>query len=149
MNHLELIPVYTETLFEAVADEGNYSAEMSAEAQKIMVMVLKSEWNDTNEIFLKKILGAAKLNDKDYLIKVVGDTENIFPAISALRPEVLFLFGPKLESEFFRSQKSNYKPFIMNQVKIVLSDTLTVLSSDKDKRLLLWNQCIKPLFNIN
>jgi hypothetical protein len=56
--------------------------------------------------------------------------------------------GISFESEIFVGNKKKYKPFTFNRIKIVLTDSLYDLQSDKAKRLLLWNDCIKPLFNI-
>ncbi|MCC7028991.1 MAG: hypothetical protein IT257_01710 [Chitinophagaceae bacterium] len=149
MNHLELIPLYSETLYEDHAADAEIGVEVLHSGQKVLVLVQDSEWNVENEAFLKKILAAGKLNDNDFIIQSVSKPGKIFPLIAAFHPEVLLLFGLQLDSEFFKPQKSVYKPFVMNEIKIVLSDTLTVLNADKDKRLLLWNNCIKPLFNIN
>ncbi len=148
MNHAELLPVYNETLVTMIENEGNIIHKTADSGQKVLALVKQDEWNGENEVFLKKILASCNLNDNDYIIALTGNEGNIFEIISRYAPEVLFLFGVKLESGFFKPNKNIYKPFTFNHIKIVLSDTLAVIKSDKDKRLLLWNQCIKPLFNI-
>lgn len=148
MNHTELLPVYNEALVTIIENEGNIVHKTANSGQKVLAVAKEDEWNGENEVFLKKILSSGNLNDNDYIIALTGKEGNVFDIISRYAPEVLFLFGVKLESDFFRPNKNLYKPFTFNNIKIVLSDALEVIKSDKDKRLLLWNQCIKPLFKI-
>jgi hypothetical protein len=107
-----------------------------------------SDWDAQNEILLEKILGSCNLNPNDYLILVIPNEANIFEIISLHAPDCLFLFDIQMESDFFKSGKALYKPFTFNRVKMVLADSLRELSSNKEKRLLLWNEAIKPLFKI-
>lgn len=149
MNHLELITVYKEALFETPSVAGNILFRAGLFEQKVLVLINSKEWNQADEEFLKKILQSCRLNDNDYLIIVFSEPAHLFDIINQHRPEILFLFGVKLESDFFNSHKSPYKPFVFNGIKIAISEPLKVLQADKEKRLLLWNQCIKPLFNID
>lgn len=148
MNHPELLPVYNETLIMSIDNEPDITHKTANSEQKVLALVKQDEWNEINEDFLKKILSSCNLNDNNYLIAVVSKEENIFDIINKNAPEILFLFGVKLESDFFKHNKLNYKPFTFNNIKMILCDGLNIIKSEKEKRLLLWNQCIKPLFNI-
>ena len=148
MNHLELIPVYDETLFtdnkkteKPVLQIGNFE-------RKVMTLVHQADWSEENEDFIKKILSAGNLQINDYLIIVIHDQCQLLEVINQSKPEILFLFGLSLDHDFFKSNRSMYKPFILNEIKIAFCDGLNQIKTDKEKRLLLWNQCIKPIFNI-
>ncbi|KXK41514.1 MAG: nucleoside-triphosphatase rdgB [Bacteroidetes bacterium OLB11] len=114
--------------------------------RQVLLLVNQAEWNDANEEFLKKILSSCKLNEGDYLIVLLEAHQSSFDIIRLFSPKILLLFDVPFESSFFKSNKSFNKPFIYNQIKIVITHSLGELKNDKDKKLLLWNRCIKPLF---
>ena len=148
MNHLEIIPVYDETLFTDKKNKDKPILKIGNFERKVMTLVHQTDWSEENEDFIKKILLAGNLQINDYLIMVIQNQSQLFEVINQHKPEILFLFGLNLDHEFFKSNKSMYKPFILNDIKIALCDGLNQVKTDKEKRLLLWNQCIKPIFNI-
>ncbi|MBK8144959.1 MAG: hypothetical protein IPK62_08145 [Bacteroidetes bacterium] len=79
---------------------------------------------------------------------VIPNEANVFELINQQVPDCLFLFDIQMESDFFKSGKPLYKPFTFNGIKMVLADSLQELSANKEKRLLLWNEAIKPIFKI-
>lgn len=149
MNHVELLPLYREPLIELSHEGNNGFKKLGQFKQKVLAIVLTKEWNSSNEDFIKKIFMSCGLNDKDYLIVLVDALDQVFGVINENSPEILFLIGINFESEIFTGNKKKYKPFNFNKIKIVLTDSLNDLQADKAKRLLLWNDCIKPLFNIH
>lgn len=148
MNTIDLIPIYSEPLYSIqniekieIITQGNFQ-------KKVMILIAHSEWNAENELFTKKVLQSCGLTENDYLIIFMQPTFPVLDIIKKYHPEILFSFGIKIESEKFHLHKSLYRPFLFNKIKIVLCDDVNLLKNNKEKRLELWNRCIKPLFNI-
>jgi hypothetical protein len=148
MNSSELLPIYNETLYSIPSKSIAITKKIGNFGRKVLAVVNATDWDPQNEIFLEKILGSCNLSPNDYLILVIAKEANVFEIINLNLPDCLFLFDIQLDSDFFKSGKPLYKPFTMNRIKIVLSDSLQELSASKEKRLLLWNEAIKPLFKI-
>ncbi len=148
MNHAELLPVYNEMLFDISPNSQQNVREIGDFQQKVMAIVHQKVWNSENEVFIKKILQSCGLSEEGYRVSILADSSYLFETINRAGPHVLFLFGFALQSDFFKSNRSLYKPFTFNGIKVVMADEPDVVRLDKEKRLMLWNQCIKPLFNI-
>jgi hypothetical protein len=72
----------------------------------------------------------------------------ILPIINQLNPETVLLFGLNLNNEALNAQKNLYKPFRFNQIKFLLSNSLSELGANAAMKSSLWTTGLKPLFNI-
>ena len=68
--------------------------------------------------------------------------------INQLNPETVILFGLSLNNEAFNAQKNVYKPFRFNNIKFLLSNSLSEVSANAAMKSSLWTTGLKPLFNI-
>lgn len=148
MNQKAILPIYNETLYSEYLYDENIISKIGNFAKKVMIIVPESDWNEQNEMFLKKILASCKIEENDYLILIIKKN-HIHEMINNFNPEILFLFDLNLDTQYFKLNKNLYKAFKLNHIKIALCESLSILQNDKDKRLLLWNQCIKPIFKID
>ncbi len=148
MNSSELLPIYNETLYSISSKSSAVVKRIGNFERRVLAVVPVSDWDPQNELLLEKILASCNLNPNDYLILVIPNEANVFELINQQVPDCLFLFDIQMESDFFKSGKPLYKPFTFNRIKMVLADSLQELSANKEKRLLLWNEAIKPIFKI-
>ncbi len=146
MNPFDLIPIYTNTIYSFSELKKEDFETFGGFERAVLVLVNKEEWDDDNKDFIKKILTTCKLNESDYLIIPLNKNQSCFEAIRLFPPKILFLFNVPFETNFFKPNKSINKPFIYNKIKVVLSHSLNELKTDKEKKMALWNRCIKPLF---
>lgn len=144
----EVLHIYNETLYTNVDFNASHEILKGSFQQKILILISKEDNLPANQELLAKMLIACKLQEADYQISMVLQENAILPIINQLNPETVLLFGLSLNNEAFNVQKNIYKPFRFNQIKFLLSNSLSEVSANAAMKSSLWTTGLKPLFNI-
>lgn len=148
VNTDEVLHIYTETLYTNIDFKASHEVLKGSFQQKILILISKEDNLPANQELLSKMLQACKLQEVDYQIVILSDTSQILSTINHLQPETVLLFGLHLNNEAFNAQKKLYSPFRFNNIKFLLSNTLTEVSANPALKSSLWTTGLKPLFNI-
>ena len=144
----EVLHIYNETLYTNVDFNASHEILKGSFQQKILILISKEDNLPANHELLAKMLTACKLQEADYQISMVLQKNAILPIINQLNPETVLLFGLNLNNEALNAQKNVYKPFRFNQIKFLLSNSLSEVSVNAAMKSSLWTTGLKPLFNI-
>ena len=144
----EVLHIYNETLYTNIDSNASYEIIKGSFQQKILILISKEDNLLENQQLLTKMLAACNLQEADYQIGMVLEKKAILQIINQLNPETVLLFGLSLNNEAFNAQKNVYKPFRFNQIKFLLSNTLSEVSANAAMKSSLWTTGLKPLFNI-
>ena len=144
----EVLHIYNETLYTNIDSNASYEIIKGSFQQKILILISKEDNLPENQQLLTKMLAACNLQEADYKIGMVLEKNAILQIINQLNPETVLLFGLSLNNEAFNAQKNVYKPFRFNQIKFLLSNTLSEVSANAAMKSSLWTTGLKPLFNI-
>jgi hypothetical protein len=144
----EVLHIYNETLYTNVDFNASHEILKGSFQQKILILISKEDNLPANHELLAKMLIACKLQEADYQISMVLQENAILPIINQLNPETVLLFGLNLNNEALNAQKNLYKPFRFNQIKFLLSNSLSEVGANAAMKSSLWTTGLKPLFNI-
>lgn len=144
----EVLHIYNETLYTNIDSNASYEIIKGSFQQKILILISKEDNLLENQQLLTKMLAACNLQEADYQIGMVLEKNGILQIINQLNPETVLLFGLSLNNEAFNAQKNVYKPFRFNQIKFLLSNSLSEVSANAAMKSSLWTTGLKPLFNI-
>lgn len=151
MNEIEIgevLHIYNETLYTNTDFATSYEILAGSFQQKILIFISNEDNLPQNQELLGKMLAACKLQEIDYQIAILEKKEAILQVVNQLNPETLLLFGLTLNNEAFNIQKHLNKPFRFNNIKMLLSNSLTEINANPALKSALWTTGLKPLFNI-
>jgi hypothetical protein len=151
MNEIQIdqvLHIYNETLYTNIDSKASHELLKGSFQQKILILISKEDNLPANQELLAKMLTACKLQEADYQISMLVEKNAVLTIINQLNPETVILFGLSLNNEAFNAQKNVYKPFRFNQIKFLLSNSLSEVSANAAMKSSLWTTGLKPLFNI-
>ena len=151
MNEIQIdqvLHIYNETLYTNIDFKASYELLKGSFQQKILILISKEDNLPANQELLAKMLSACKLQEADYQISMLVEKNAVLTIINQLNPETVILFGLSLNNEAFNAQKNVYKPFRFNNIKFLLSNSLSEVSANAAMKSSLWTTGLKPLFNI-
>lgn len=124
-------------------DSENFHALVSGNNERNILIGFLDEQRDELEVFLKKIITAAKIDiEKDCLI-LRGDSENVvLPPFSHLKSshkiEKVVLFGIKGKDMGFNIETPLYIPFEFNHCYFLFADKLSAIENSMERKKALW-----------
>lgn len=151
MNEIQIdqvLHIYNETLYTNIDSKASHELLKGSFQQKILILISKEDNLPANQELLAKMLSACKLQEADYQISMLVEKNAVLSIINQLNPETVILFGLSLNNEAFNAQKNVYKPFRFNNIKFLLSNSLSEVSANAAMKSSLWTTGLKPLFNI-
>ena len=151
MNEIQIdqvLHIYNETLYTNIDSKASHELLKGSFQQKILILISKEDNLLENQELLAKMLTACKLQEADYQISILVEKNAVLSIINQLNPETVILFGLSLNNEAFNAQKNVYKPFRFNNIKFLLSNSLSEVSANAAMKSSLWTTGLKPLFNI-
>jgi len=151
MNEIQIdqvLHIYNETLYTNIDSKASHELLKGSFQQKILILISKEDNLPENQELLAKMLTACKLQEADYQISMLVEKNAVLSIINQLNPETVILFGLSLNNEAFNAQKNVYKPFRFNNIKFLLSNSLSEVSANAAMKSSLWTTGLKPLFNI-
>jgi DNA polymerase III psi subunit len=144
----EVLHIFHQTLY--LNPELGFSSQIirGYYSKRILIMVKSDEIEPDADTLLTKMLQACQLKEDDYYLIAVDSPKAIFSLVSTHHPDTLLLFGLNFDSDMVQLNKPLYKPFRLNGIKILLSDSLQKLNIDASLKSALWTNGLKPLFSI-
>jgi hypothetical protein len=127
-----------------IADSENFHSIVSGKNDRRILIGFLDEQRADLEVFLKKIITAAKINfDSDCLI-LRGDAEILtLPSFSQLRSqhkiEKVVLFGIKGKDMGINIQTPIYIPFEFNRCQFLFADKLSMIENSLERKKALWS----------
>lgn len=145
---IEVLHIYQETLYTQVDINHAYRIISGSYGQQILLCITASDEQAHLLELLQKMMHACKLTEVDYQVVVIENMSPVHRVVAQCQPHVCILFGMSLQHESFQSLKKTYIPFRFNQVKMLTTHTLQEINQDATIKSTLWNQGLKPIFNI-
>lgn len=146
MNIIDILPLYNNPLYVMPYTSNNIKFSYGNFEQKLMAVMHIKEKNDENLNFLESIFQSFKKNSNEYLILADDNSDILLQQINHKHPTHVFVFNIDKHLEHFQFKKSKYKPFTFNNIIYILCDSVNDIRIDKEKKMQLWNNAIKPLF---
>lgn len=146
LNPEDILSIYNEYLYIDVNNISNHRVVTGQFEQRILVLFLESDYNAGTETMLQKMMASCKLEQKDTYFVALKDENQLLAIVQHYNPITVVSFGLTFQGETIRFNRSAYKPFRFNNIKFLLSDSLTKLNSDDQLKRTLWTNGLKPLF---
>ncbi len=146
LNPEDILSIYNEYLYIDIDNISNHNLKAGQYEQKILVLFLENDFSIANETMLQKMISSCKLADKDTYSISLNHENDALKVIQQYNPTTVLSFGISFQGEHFRFNKTYYKPFRFNNIKFLLSESLTKLNSDEQLKRTLWTNGLKPLF---
>lgn len=143
---IDILPLYNNPLYVMPHTSTTIKFSYGNFEQKLMAVMHIKEKNEENINFLDSIFQSFKKNSNEYLILADDNPVILLNQINQKHPTHIFIFNMEINHEHFLFKKSKYKPFTFNNSIYILCDSVTDIRMDKEKKLQLWNNAIKPLF---
>ena len=127
-----------------ISDKENFSQSMFGENQRHILIGFLDEQHEMLELFLNKIISAAKIDlEKDCLI-LRGSPENIFiPTLTQIKSfhkiERAVLFGLSGKDLGLNIETHLYIPFEFNNCQFMFADKLSLIENSVERKKALWN----------
>ena len=125
-----------------ISDSENIHELLTGDNERRILIAYLDEQKDELISFLRKIIGAAKLDlEKDCLILRGGNTTSIptFSQIKSLyKIEKVVLFGLKAKDLGFNIETPLYIPFEFNNCQFMYADKLSIIEQFVEKKKALW-----------
>jgi hypothetical protein len=144
----DILHIYNEDLYISIPSFDRFTFYKGAYEKKILIVCLQSDQNEANMMTFEKMMASCKLQEADYGLVFINQHEEALEALQQFRPESAILFGLALQNDHVQINKTPYKPFRYHQMRILQSDSLTLLNQKPELKAALWNQGLKVLFNI-
>lgn len=102
----------------------------------------------SEELFLKKVLQAVKLNFDDIaLINVAFVNEAAYSQINTFDAVIQISLGVRRESLYFNTNRTLYSISREEDISYLLTDDLATIQDQQDKKVLLWDN-LQKLFKV-
>jgi len=122
--------------------------KLSQVAGAISIYVNKGEYETNEQQLLSKIISATGNNISDIKVIEVKPGENIAIQQSWNAEKGLdIIFGVESKQLMLQSETHHYFPIHIEKRTLFFCDSLTILSTDADKKKALWG-CLKTYFEI-
>lgn len=119
--------------------------------KKILILFENKESEqlpDSEELFLKKVLQAVKLNFDDIaLINIAFVDEDAFSQIVSFDAVIQISLGVRKDSLYFGMRINLYSIAEKEDVRYLLTDDLATIQNQQDKKVLLWDN-LQKLFKV-
>ncbi len=142
-----------------IPDSENFHSIVSGNNQRHILVGFLNEQRDELEVFVKKIISAAKIDlENDCLILMAhpdtvgrGDADIVsLPSFSQLRSqhkiEKVVLFGIKGKDMGFNIETPLYIPFEFNYCQFLFADKLSAIENSMERKKALWS-ALQTLFS--
>jgi hypothetical protein len=128
---------------------GEFSAQIEgANAREILVGFF-DEQSIEREEYLKKIIGAAKLNLLEDCLILRGSLETKFPSMAQMHNahgiKQAVLFGIKPKDIGLNLEMPPYQPVVFNNCTFLLVDKISIIEPSTERRKALWT-CLQRMF---
>lgn len=144
----DVLHIYNEDLYISIPTFDSLVIAKGGYEKKVLILCLKSDQNEANSIMLEKMMNSCQLKESDYGLVFLDQHRESLEALQQFKPETAILFGIILQNDHLQINKTPYKPFRFHQMKILQSDSLSMLNQKQELKVTLWNQGLKRLFNI-
>ena len=144
----DILHIYNEDLYISIPSFDRFKMSKGNFDKKILLLCLESDANDANLATLEKMMTSCKVQESDYGLVYVQHHEDALEALQQFKPEIAILFGLILKNNQLQINKTPYKPFRFHQMRLLQSDSLTLLNQKPELKVNLWNQGLKVLFKI-
>lgn len=142
----ELLPIYTETLYEEIPADSYVVLKESPEAH-VLICVDQKDMTPETETMLQKMLTACRLGPK--AVTILGVQGDFSPTLlRRFQTEYILFFGVQIRSEVFRWGKSLNKPFRFHERKWLFSYSLSDIHAQAPLKAELWTNGLKVLFGV-
>lgn len=119
--------------------------------KKILILFENKESEQlpsSEELFLKKVLQAVKLNFDDIaLINVAFVDEAAYSQINSFDAVIQISLGVRKDSLYFNTSRNLYSIAREKDVRYLLTDDLATIQNQQDKKVLLWDN-LQKLFKV-
>lgn len=119
--------------------------------KKILILFENKESEQlpsSEELFLKKVLQAVKLNFDDIaLINVAFVDEAAYSQINSFDAVIQISLGVRKDSLYFNTSRNLYSIAREKDVRYLLTDDLATIQNHQDKKVLLWDN-LQKLFKV-
>jgi hypothetical protein len=126
-----------------------FSAQLAGANARQVLVGFFDEQSDEREEYLKKIMGAAKLNLLEDCLILRGSLDTKFPSfahIQAAHPiQKVVLFGINPLDLGLNLTMPLYQPIVFAQTTFLFVDKLSTIEASKERRAALW-ACLQRLF---
>ncbi len=144
----KILPIYDDLLFLTSTLQPDVLKNYLENAQPYLFVYLNSDFSAENKQFLQNLITACKLNNDH--IQYLGVDQNqdfnlLFPQLLAKK---IVLFGISLKSDIFSTSYIQQHIFEFNGKQLLQTSSLEKLSNNKELKFELWNNGLKPLFDI-
>jgi hypothetical protein len=107
------------------------------------------EQSEEREEYLKKIIGAAKLNLSEDCLILRGSLETKFPSMAQMQnahsiKQAVF-FGIKPNDIGLNLEVPPYQPVVFNNCTLLFVDKISIIEPSKERRAALW-ACLQRMF---
>lgn len=127
-----------------ISDTENFNQLVSGDNQRRILIGFLDEQHEMLELFLNKIISAAKIDlEKDCLI-LRGSPENVsIPTLTQIKSfhkiEKAVLFGIIGKDLGLNIETHLYIPFAFNNCQFMFTDKLSVIENSVERKKALWN----------
>lgn len=126
-----------------------FSAQLDGQNARQVLVGFFDEQSIEREDYLKKIIGAAKLNLLEDCLILRGSLDTSFPSLANLKTthsiQKAILFGVNPLDLGLNLVVPLYQPTIFNGTTFLFVDKLSVVEGSKERRAALWT-CLQRLF---
>jgi hypothetical protein len=126
-----------------------FSAQLTGANARQVLVGFFDEQSTEREDYLKKIMGAAKLNLPEDCLILRGSLETKFPSFANIQNaypiQKAVLFGIKPRDLGLNLEIPIYQPITFAQTTFLFVDKLSMIESSKERRAALW-VCLQRLF---
>lgn len=126
-----------------------FSAQLEGQNARQVLVVFFDEQSAEREEYLKKIIGAAKLNLLEDCLILRGALDTKFPSMANLKTahslQKAVFFGINPVDVGLNLTIPLYQPTVFGGVVFLFVDKLSVVEGSKERRAALWT-CLQRLF---
>jgi len=132
----------------AISDKHEFDTEQfKSNPCKVMIVLSMNEDKDLRENLLPKILHAVNLDiDKDAIVVTSNSKRiDIVNTITTLNINTVLVFGFLPSEVSLNLDAKKYKINYIGDKRFMFSDSLNIIASNKDRKLILWEN-LQTLF---
>lgn len=144
----KILPIYDDILFLTEIQNPQILSNYLENAQIILFVYLKSDINAENKQLLQNLITACKVVEAQVQfleIDLINDFIKLFPHLLAKK---IVLFGISLESDILSTAYIQHYLFEFKGKKLVQTSSLTELNTNQELKKILWNNGLKPMFDV-
>ncbi len=127
-----------------ISDTENFNELVSGDNQRRILIVFLDEQHEMLELFLNKIISAAKIDlEKDCLILRRSQENFSIPTLAQIKSfhkiEKAVLFGLTGKDLGLNIETHLYIPFAFNNCQFMFADKLSAIENSVERKKALWN----------